>query len=129
MKANADTLVAVENYIASAIDCRLYNLTSTADLESSLRAIDQIFEKRVYLVSVLAQMEPDLREQMRLVFVNIAAKLGMTFVDVEGLVARNQSELKNDYEMRWTEQSVTNPSNFSPERITKLVRQYLESLP
>lgn len=129
MKANADTLVAVENYIASAIDCRLYNLTSTADLESSLRAIDQIFEKRVYLVSVLAQMEPNLREQMRLVFVNIAAKLGMTFVDVEGLVARNQSELKNDYEMRWTEQSVTNPSNFSPERITKLVRQYLESLP
>lgn len=70
-----------------------------------------------------------MREQMRLVFVNIAAKLGMTFVDVEGLVARNQSELKNDYEMRWTEQSVTNPSNFSPERITKLVRQYLESLP
>ena len=54
----------------------------------------------------------------------------MTFVDVEALLAQ-QSQLnsvKSEYEMRWTENSISHPSNFSPELVVKLILQHLSQL-
>lgn len=56
----------------------------------------------MYLASILANLDNDIYDALKLVYVNIAAKNNMSFVDVEQLVAKNFDKLSNDYEMRWT---------------------------
>lgn len=56
----------------------------------------------MYLASILVNLDNDIYEALKLIYINIAAKYRMSFVDVEQIIAKNFDSLVNDYEMRWT---------------------------
>ncbi|CAD8140791.1 unnamed protein product [Paramecium octaurelia] len=128
-KAHEEIVKQAQVYVQSQADCKLFKQDTNYSLEQNLKSIDQIFGKRVYLASILANLDSDIYEALKLIYINIAAKYRMAFVDVEQLIAKNFEKLSNDYEMRWTKQNCKNPSNFTPETVMKLVKQYIDDLP
>jgi len=47
----------------------------------------------------------------------------MTFIDVEHLISQHHSNqhVKSEYLMRWTDNPIHHPSNFSPDLVVKLI--------
>jgi hypothetical protein len=47
----------------------------------------------------------------------------MTFIDVENLIQSSSTlnNVKSEYEMRWTENPLNHPSNFTPDLVVKMI--------
>ncbi|CAD8057877.1 unnamed protein product [Paramecium sonneborni] len=128
-KMHEEQLKSIISYVQQQADCKLFKQDTNYSLELNFKSIDQIFEKRVYLASILVNLDNDIYEALKLIYINIAAKYRMSFVDVEQIIAKNFDSLVNDYEMRWTKQNCKNPSNFAPQQVMRIVKKYIDELP
>lgn len=80
------SLEVCEAYVGSHSSSKLWNLNVNTSLESTVSAVDYIFEKRVFTASLLT--DAPYAEALKLVYVNIAAQHNMQFIDTE-LFVRN----------------------------------------
>lgn len=105
-------------------DCTLYGLDANHSLDFTQRALDYIYQKRLFCARSLLSANS---EALRLVYVNVAAQRNMTFVDVEDVLAAYRAK-ESEYGMRWTELPPQHPSNYTPELVVRAVQAHLATL-
>ncbi|KRX00815.1 P-loop containing nucleoside triphosphate hydrolase [Pseudocohnilembus persalinus] len=123
---------------------KLFNLNADLSLKSTQRYTHALFNKRVFIVvdylnyklpkgeEFNGRTYEEIKSDQRLIFLNLCAKRGVTFVDIEQLIqkhAENNQNIKNQYDMRWTKTPLNYPSNYSPELIQELIQEHLAQFP
>lgn len=107
-----------------------FQLDVQNSLDITLKAIDFIYQNRIFIArSLIKNPSLDQLEALKVVYINIAARRAMTFVDVEKVILDHHSLIKNELEMRWTDLPPQFPSNYQPNSVVKLIQAYLQSLP
>ncbi|EGR28678.1 hypothetical protein IMG5_170620 [Ichthyophthirius multifiliis] len=116
--------------------CTYYKLDANDSLESTRRHLNNIFQKRVYVLNNYTDPKDQERsENQKLMFVNFCARQNIMFVDIQKILKLHywqkpfefHQHTQSEYSMRWTQQPPQFPSNYTPKLIMQAVQAHLKT--
>eukprot|EP00825_Cyclidium_porcatum_P024772 TRINITY_DN2712_c0_g1_i1.p1 TRINITY_DN2712_c0_g1~~TRINITY_DN2712_c0_g1_i1.p1 ORF type:complete len:1021 (-),score=266.12 TRINITY_DN2712_c0_g1_i1:130-3192(-) len=109
----------------------LYNIDANISLDSTKKALNNIFFKRVYIVNDQVPLDTHDMLDHKLIFLNFCFAKKIIFVDIADLINKYKSkyqQIDSQFQMRWTKLDSLHPSIYSPDLVVKIIKEYLSTL-